>query len=67
MIIQISLFAAILIFSALLVGTTTYGIYPQATAQTVASPDLAKVLIDSAMQALQSGNIKKTVMRMGGS
>ncbi|HYT44048.1 MAG TPA: hypothetical protein VEP90_17040, partial [Methylomirabilota bacterium] len=58
-------FAAILIFSALLVGTTNYGIYPQATAQTVASPDLAKVLVDSAIQALQSGNIKKTVMHLG--
>src|SRR2546425_9432837 len=37
----------------------------QANAQTVVSPDLAKVLIDSAMQALQSGDIKKTVMHLG--
>ena len=65
MIIQIFLFAAILICSALLVGTTNYGIYHQATAQTVTSHDLAKVLIDSAMQALQSGDIKKTVMHLG--
>src|SRR5713226_5516102 len=65
MIIQTFLFAAILISSALLVGTTNYGIYSQATAQTVASPDLAKVLIDSAIQALQSGNIKKAVMHLG--
>lgn len=63
MIIQILL--SILIFSTLLVGTTNYGVYPQTTAQTVASPDLAKVLIDSAIQALQSGNIKKTVMHLG--
>ena len=40
-------------------------IYPQTTAQTVASPDLSKVLMDSAMQALQSGDIKKTVMHLG--
>ncbi len=65
MIIQIFLFAATLITSALVAGTTNYGIYPQATAQTVASPDLAKVLIDSAIQALQTGNIKKTVMHLG--
>src|SRR5438128_278010 len=65
MIIQIFLFAAILMFLALLGGTTNYGIYPQTTAQTVASPDLAKVLIDSAIQALQSDNIKKTVMHLG--
>ena len=65
MIIQIFLFAAILIFSALLAGTTNYGIHSQANAQTVVSPDLAKVLIDSAMQALQSGDIKKTVMHLG--
>src|SRR6266566_1680156 len=65
MIIQTFLFAAILVFSTLLAGTTNYGIYPQATALTVASPDLAKVLIDSAMQALQSGNIKKTIMHLG--
>jgi len=65
MIIQIFLFTAILIFSALLAGTINYGIYSQANAQTVVSPDLAKVLIDSAMQALQSGNIKKTVMHLG--
>src|SRR5438445_13188379 len=64
MIIQIFLFAAILIFSALVPAITSYGIYPHATAQTVASPDLAKVLIDSAIQALQSGNIKKTVMHL---
>src|SRR6266487_6403884 len=65
MIIQIFLFTATLIFSALLAGTTNYFIYPQASAQTVASPDLAKVLIDSAVQALQTGNIKKTVMHLG--
>ncbi len=65
MIIQIFLFTAILIFSALLAGTTNYGIYSEANAQTVVSPDLAKVLIDSAMQALQSGDIKKTVMHLG--
>jgi hypothetical protein len=65
MIIQIFLFPAILIFSALFAGNTNYGIYPQLNAQTVASPDLAKVLIDRAIQALQSGNIKKTVMHLG--
>jgi len=65
MIIQIFLFTATLIFSALLAGTTNYGIYSEANAQTVVSPDLAKVLIDSAMQALQSGDIKKTVMHLG--
>src|SRR6266487_2561481 len=65
MIIQIFLFTATLIFSALLAGTISYGIYPQANAQTVVSPDLAKVLIDSAMQALQIGDIKKTVMHLG--
>src|SRR6266487_6547116 len=65
MIIQIFLFTAILIFSTLLAGTTNYGIYSHANAQTVVSPDLAKVLIDSAMQALQSGDIKKTVMHLG--
>src|SRR5438445_10683891 len=65
MIIQIFLFAAILIFSALVPAITSYGIYPHATAQTVASPDLAKVLIDSAIQALQSGNIKTTAMHLG--
>src|SRR5947199_2628954 len=63
MIIQIFLFAVLWIISALLV-ITNYGIYPQATAQIVASPDLAKVLIDSAIQALQSSNIKKTVMHL---
>jgi len=65
MIIQIFLFAAILIILALLVGTINYGIYSQANALTVVSPDLAKVLVDSGVQALQSGNIKKTVMHLG--
>jgi hypothetical protein len=38
------------------------GIYFQAAAQATGSPDLAKVLVDNAIQALQGGDIRKSIL-----
>lgn len=53
---------AMLIFSGLSAVVINYNIYFQAAAQTANSPDLAKVLVDSAVQTLQSGNVNNTIM-----
>ena len=63
-------FAILIMFTSLiflLLFTVFYysnrnGIYFQAVAQATGSPDLAKVLVDNAIQALQGGDISKSIL-----
>jgi CHASE3 domain sensor protein len=53
-----------LIFSGLSSLVAYQKAYFQAAAQTMTSPDLAKVLVDSAIQALQNGSADKTILHL---
>jgi hypothetical protein len=66
---MILLYFTILLICALLVFPSfcppfEYGISVEAAAQRITSPDLTKVLVDNAIQTLQSGNINKTIAHL---